>query len=117
MLMIQRAATRAQMIVTSRLVSDWMTADFGLFCNPESRRVEGFSMALGRVLRQRPKLVPWQWVLAGPEWQRLLEVTPRFLRLESAGRNWKVEQQLLLRGAGIEDEEAARGWRRMSMED
>jgi hypothetical protein len=89
-----------------------MTADFGLFCNPESRRVEGFSMAVHRAFRQRPKLVPWQWVLDGSPWEKHLAPVPRFLRLESPGRNWSVEQQMLSLGAAIEDEEADRGWRR-----
>jgi hypothetical protein len=90
-----------------------MTADFGIFCNPESRRVEGFCIALGRTLRQRPVLIPWQWVLEGSRWQQQLGDVPRFIRLESPGRNWGVEKQLLLRGAAVEDEEASRGWRSM----
>lgn len=87
------------------------TQEFGLFCNPESRRTEGFSIALGRNLRQRPILVPWEWVLNGRDWSERLEPTPKFLRLESPGRNWSVERLLLMRGGMIEDEESARGWR------
>lgn len=102
------------MIVTSRLASKRSVSEYALFCNPESRRVEGFCIALGRVLRQRPKLVPWQWVLGGAAWDKELNSPPKFLRLESPGRNWNVEQQLLLRGAAIEDEETAAGWRQMS---
>jgi glutathione synthase/RimK-type ligase-like ATP-grasp enzyme len=101
------------MIVTSRSASKRSVSEYALFCNPESRRVEGFSIALGRVLRQRPRLIPWQWVLEGAAWEKRLDSAPNFLRLESPGRNWNVEQQLLLRGATIEDEEATRGWRRM----
>jgi glutathione synthase/RimK-type ligase-like ATP-grasp enzyme len=89
-------------------------SDFALFCNPESRRTEGFSIALGRILRQRPKLIPWQWVLDGSDWKTQLDSPPKFLRLESPGRNWIVEQKLLLRGASLDDEET--GWRRMSRE-
>jgi hypothetical protein len=114
--MTRRAARRAQMTVTSRSASESVTAEFGLFCNPESRRTEGFAIALGRVLRQRPKYIPWSWVIEGSAWQKQLEDTPRFLRLESPGRNWRVEQQLLLRGAALEDEEASRGWRCMAPE-
>jgi glutathione synthase/RimK-type ligase-like ATP-grasp enzyme len=88
-------------------------SEYALFCNPESRRVEGFSIALGRALRQRPRLIPWRWVLEGAAWEKQLDSAPNFLRLESPGRNWNVEQQLLLRGAAIEDEEAACDWRRM----
>src|SRR2546423_15515110 len=106
MWMIPKAMTPTRAIVTSRLVNENMNSDFGLFCNPESRRAEGFCIAVGRVLRQRPKLIPWQWVLEGLPWEKQLEVAPKFLRLESPGRNWKVEQQLLLRGAAAEDEEA-----------
>jgi hypothetical protein len=91
-----------------------MAADFGLFCNPESRRVEGFAIALGRVLRQRPKLVPWQYILERRDWEEMFEETPRFLRIESPGRNWRVEQLLLLQGAGVPDAEEAYGWRRMT---
>jgi hypothetical protein len=98
------------------LVNEPGARDFALFCNPESRRVEGFSIALGRLLRQRPRLIPWQWVLEGPVWERQLEALPKFLRLESPGRNWKVEQQLLIRGAALEDEEAASDWRKMPAE-
>lgn len=93
-----------------------MTPQFALFCNPESRRVEGFCLALGRMLRERPVLIPWQWVLDGSPWQHKLEIPPRFLRLESPGRNAGVERSLLSRGATIEDEEATRGWRTMTAE-
>lgn len=86
---------------------------FALFCNPESRRTEGFSIALARTLRQRPKLIPWQWVIEDGPWEKQLDGDPKFLRLESPGRNWKVEQLLLLRGGTIVDEEAASGWRRL----
>jgi len=55
-------------------------------------------------------------VLENSTWEGLLQDVPRFLRLESPGRNWNVEQQFLLRGAKIEDEEACRGWRRLSPE-
>jgi glutathione synthase/RimK-type ligase-like ATP-grasp enzyme len=75
--------------------------------------VEGFSLALSRTLRQRPKLIPWQWVLEDKPWEKLFDEVPRFVRLESPGRNWKVEQLLLLRGGTIVDEEAASGWRRL----
>src|SRR5258708_1202923 len=94
-----------------------MTPDFGLFCNPESRRVEGFSIALGRTLRQRPAIVPWSWVLENFRWQQRFDNPPRFLRLESPGRNWGVERQLLLRGAAIKDEEEGRGWGRLSSQE
>ena len=93
-------------------VSERPLSDFALFCNPESRRTEGFSIALGRILRQRPKLIPWQMVLAGSAWEKQLAAPPKFLRLESPGRNWTVEQKFLLLGASLEDEE--RGWRSMS---
>jgi glutathione synthase/RimK-type ligase-like ATP-grasp enzyme len=93
-------------------VSERPLSDFALFCNPESRRTEGFSIALGRVLRQRPKLIPWQMVLAGSAWEKQLAAPPKFLRVESPGRNWTVEQKFLLLGASLEDEE--RGWRSMS---
>jgi glutathione synthase/RimK-type ligase-like ATP-grasp enzyme len=68
------------------------------------------------VSRQRPKLIPWKCVLEGAASETLLDDAPRFLRLESPGRNWKVEQALLLQGATIEDEEAASGWRRFDEE-
>jgi len=103
-------------IVTSRSANEELACDFGLFCNPESRRVEGFSIALGRTFRQRPILVPWQWVLENADWQERLEPLPRFLRLESPGRNWQVEKQLLARGALVEDEESGRGWNRLASE-
>jgi hypothetical protein len=93
-----------------------MTPALALFANPESRRVEGFSLALGRTLGQRPLLVPWQRVLDGSAWQSKFEAAPRHLRLESPGRNWRVEQQLLMRGASVEDEETARGWRSLPAE-
>src|SRR5467141_4150547 len=103
--MMRRAAN--PMIVTSRSANEKAASDFGLFCNPETSRVEGFSISLGQRLRQRPVLIPWQWVLQSSEWQQRLEIPPRFLRLESPGRNWQVEKQLLVRGAENEDEEAA----------
>src|SRR3954471_23369999 len=87
-------------------------SDFALFCNPESRRVEGFSIALGRRLRQRPVLVPWERMHQMLE----LEQVPRIIRLESPGRNWPVEHQLLLRGAMRKDEETERDWRRLTWE-
>lgn len=87
--------------------------DFGLFCNPESRRTEGFSIALGRSLRQRPILIPWERVISNGGWSGRLRPSPRFLRLESPGRNWTVERLLLMVGSTIEDEESARGWRRL----
>lgn len=102
------------MIVTSRSASERCVSEYALFCNPESRRVEGFCIALGRVLRKRPKLIPWQWVLDSAAWETRFDSPPKFLRLESPGRNWVVEQKLLLRGAAVEDEEAGCGWRRMS---
>jgi glutathione synthase/RimK-type ligase-like ATP-grasp enzyme len=89
---------------------------FGLFCNPESRRVEGFSRATGRWLRQWPVLVPWLSVLQQKDWQPALFPAPQFLRLESPGRNWTVEKLLLLKGAGIKDEEPECGWREFSPE-
>ncbi len=101
------------MTVTSRSVNKPGSAEFGLFCNPESRRVEGFSQALGRTLRQHPQLIPWQWVLEGRPWEELLQQRPNYLRLESPGRNWTIEQQLLVRGADLADEESANGWRRL----
>jgi hypothetical protein len=100
----------------SRSASERIASDFGLFCNPESRRVEGFSIALGRTLRQRPRLIPWQWVLQNAHWQERLREPPRFLRLESPGRNWEVEKQLLARGGWLEDEESHRGWNRLPSE-
>jgi glutathione synthase/RimK-type ligase-like ATP-grasp enzyme len=105
------------MTVTLRSANKKATPDFGLFCNPESRRAEGFAIAVGRALRQPLKYVPWQWVLEGSSWKNQLEDAPRFLRLESPDRNWKVEQQLLLRGAALEDEEAGRAWRRLASND
>jgi hypothetical protein len=87
---------------------------FGVFCNPESRRVEGFCAASAKLLRQYPALVPWQWVLENAPWPARLEPPPRWLRLESPGRNWTVEKAILLRGAAIEDEEATHGWARLS---
>src|SRR6266850_2634355 len=114
--MSRRAAIQVLMTVTSPSANKGVTQDFGLFCNPESRRVEGFSIALGRELRQRPALIPWQWVLEGSPWEKQVPVAPRFLRLESPGRNWRVEQQLLLAGANIADEESKRAWNRMPTE-
>jgi len=114
--MIRKAVTKTQMTVTSRSVNESVNSDFGLFCNPESRRVEGFCIALGRTLHQRPKLIPWKWVLEGREWEQKAGGIPTFLRLESPGRNWQVEQRLLLEGATIEDEETSRGWRRIPPE-
>src|SRR6476661_2707141 len=111
--MIPKAATRMKTTVTSRSVNESVTADFGLFCNPESRRVEGFTLALGRTLRQRPKLFPWLHVLEISDWEKRTQELPRFLRLESPGRNWNVERQLLLQGAAMEDEEHDREWRRL----
>ena len=102
--------------VTSQSVSERTANDFGVFCNPESRRAEGFSIALARAWRQRPTMVPWQWVLEGADWEKRLRTTPNFLRLESPGRNWAVEKLLLLRGDAVEDEEAARSWRRIPAE-
>jgi hypothetical protein len=98
----------------SRSGNEPLMSEFGLFCNPESRRVEGFAIALGRILRQRPKLIPWQWVLKGLAWEKNLEHAPRFLRVESPGRNWAVEQEVLSLGARIEDEEDSSSWRRLS---
>jgi glutathione synthase/RimK-type ligase-like ATP-grasp enzyme len=109
--MMPRAANLT--IATSRSANE-SRADFALFCNPESRRVEGFSIALGRSLRQRPVLIPWRWVLQRNEWPKRLENSPRFLRLESSGRNWSVEKELLAQGAQVEDEEAERQWNRLS---
>jgi len=103
-------------IVSLRSANERLPSEFALFCNPESRRAEGFYIALGRTLRQRPKLIPWQWVLENAPWEKQFEETPRFLRLESPGRNWKVEQLLLLRGGAIDDEEEAFGWRRLPKE-
>lgn len=95
-------------------VNEQSPSVFALFCNPESRRTEGFSIALARSLRQRPKLIPWQWVLEDGPWEKRFDQSPQFLRLESPGRNWKVEQSLLQRGGKIVDEEAAAGWRGLS---
>lgn len=111
--MMPKEARQPRTTVLSRSANSGHV-DFGLFCNPESRRVEGFCGALGRILRQRPKLVPWLFVLTDPAWQERLEPVPRFLRLESPGRNWAVERHLLLRGAETEDAEASPGWRRIS---
>ncbi|MCI0541736.1 MAG: STM4014 family protein [Verrucomicrobiales bacterium] len=105
--------TPAWTTVTSRSVNEGVIPDFGLFCNTESRRVEGFRSAVGRRLHRWPKLIPWRSVLEGSAWQQTMEPTPRFLRLESPGRNWTVERQLLLRGATGQDEEARCRWRRM----
>ena len=113
--MTRKAMTPARTIVTPPSASENQAADFGLFCNPESRRVEGFSQAVGRALQQRPKLIPWQCFLEGSPWEKYLAYPPRFLRLESPGRNWNVEKQLLLRGASLEDEEVQIRWRRMSV--
>ena len=89
-----------------------MTPAFGLFCNPESRRVEGFCAAAGQRLREHPRLVPWQILLEDRPWEPLLDPMPRFLRLESPGRNWRVEKLLLLRGARATDPES-QAWRRI----
>jgi glutathione synthase/RimK-type ligase-like ATP-grasp enzyme len=97
-------------------VNEPLSCGFALFCNPESRRVEGFSIALGLTLRQRAKLIPWQWVLEGADWTNQLDEGPQFLRLESPGRNWRVERQFLLQGATTADEEGEFGWRRMSQQ-
>jgi glutathione synthase/RimK-type ligase-like ATP-grasp enzyme len=115
--MIRKAMTPVKTTDTLRSVNEYWTADFGLFCNPESRRVEGFSTAVNRILRQRPKLIPWQWLLEDGAWKERLEETPRFLRLESPGRNWNVEQLMLLRGASIYDEDRQAQWRRMSAQE
>src|SRR5213078_4159611 len=88
--------SKQTMTVSLQSANETVRVDFALFCNPESRRVEGFSIALGRVLRQRPRLIPWQRVLEGSEWEKQFQDAPQFLRLESPGRNWKVEQQFLL---------------------
>ena len=97
-------------------MNEAVTHLFGLFCNPESRRVEGFYGSLGKLMRQTPVLVPWQFLLEDHPWPELLTPLPSFLRLESPGRNWRVEQLLLLHGAGLVDEEDANDWRRMSVE-
>src|ERR1043166_3205764 len=111
---IRRAATPARMIGTSRSVNEPLSSGFALFCNPESRRVEGFSIALGQTLRQRPKLIPWQWVLEGADWRNQFDEAPQILRLESPGRNWRVERQFLLQGATTADEEGEFVWGKMS---
>lgn len=78
--------------------------------------MEGFYGALGRLRHESPVLVPWQFVLEGRAWPKSLNTLPKFLRLESSGRNWTVEQLLLLRGADLTDEERGHGWQRMSAE-
>jgi glutathione synthase/RimK-type ligase-like ATP-grasp enzyme len=90
-----------------------MTATFGLFCNPESRRAEGFSIASGRLLKERPRFVPWQWVVEGRPWEQQFTGAPQFLRLESPGRNWLVEKAMLLKGYSQADEESSRRWRQL----
>jgi hypothetical protein len=100
--------------VNNLALSHPVAATFGLFCNPESRRVEGFSSATARLLQQRPTLIPWLSVLETASWTRRIQDIPLFLRLESPGRNSRVELQMLRRGAEIADEEARFGWRRFS---
>lgn len=92
------------------------TPTFGLFCNPESRRVEGFDAAVDRSPGQRTVLVPWFAVLDDRDWEDALRPPPRFLRLESPDRNWRVEQQLLAWGAVEDDTEVQCGWRRLTTE-
>ena len=91
-----------------------MIPAFGLFCNPESRRVEGFCAATAKLLQQFPLEIPWLAVLEQKPWRKDWEVPLRFLRLESPGRNWAVEKQLLLWGTQVQDEEAHLGWRTVS---
>ena len=89
---------------------------FGLFCNPESRRVEGFCAALGRAFRQRPIIFPWSSISSADNWDTPLNDPLEYLRLESPGRNWTVEKQLLLLGAGVEDEPTGAHYRRLDAE-
>src|SRR3569832_2360307 len=91
-----------------------MTQQFAIFCNPESRRDEFFCTALGRQIRQKQILIPWQWVLEGRHWVEKLVQVFDFLRIESPGRNWMVEKLLLARGAVVQVDEADRNWNRIS---
>src|SRR5688572_25940735 len=112
--MIRRAA------IATRMTGLWQSANepaFALFCNPESRRTEGFYGAVGRLLGQKPIAAAWLAVLEHRNWESLLNPAPRFLRLESPGRNWWVERELLNWGAAIQDEESTRPWRRLPAEE
>ena len=72
--------------------------------NPASKRVDLFQQALARRRWPVAEVVPWLDVLADPG--RLAPLTSgAFVRLESPGRDFEVEKQLLARGADEPDDE------------
>lgn len=75
------------------------------FANPESPRISALRAALSENPGVRLEVVPWLDVLNG-NWTCQPHYTgeTRF-RLESPGKNWKVEQGLLALGANAEDPE------------
>lgn len=82
-----------------------------VFCNPETRRATDFAAAAQARWKTRPLLLPWLRLLRGEiPWDRLIG-DETIVRLDSPGKNWAVEKEILLIGAEEEDEYP---WRRFS---
>jgi glutathione synthase/RimK-type ligase-like ATP-grasp enzyme len=82
---------------------------FVLIANPDSRRVTLFQQALARLEQSPARVVAYSELLNGrahlSDWVRPGDV----VRIESPGRDWDVEKQILLAGAEETEKEILRG--------
>ena len=78
---------------------------FVLFCNPERERARYFAYANCVTLGSSPICLPWTRVILGDIPWRQLSKGDFVLRLESPGKNWLVEKEILKIGAREADEE------------
>ena len=87
-----------------------------VFCNPEHDRAKLFEAAHRAQFGTAPLFIPWIRAIRGEvPWAEVAGATA--IRIDSPGKNWLVEKEILMLGAEEEDEgETAGGirWRRLS---
>lgn len=83
---------------------------FIVIANPDSPRVAGFQEALAVLQLPAARVIPWQDLLEGRAHLEEILCPSDTLRIESPGRNFKVERALLIRGAEEPETESEVGY-------
>jgi hypothetical protein len=91
-----------------------LVSRFVVFCNPERERAQLFSHNCTCTLGISPVFIPWTRVIAGEiPWEQWSKRDVVF-RVESPGKNWLVEKELLKIGARELDVDRPAMWRQLT---